>query len=81
MPVFSQKLLPSYHSLITFKCIIKDSTTFRTQSYYSKCLSDDAVAKLKETISVLILGPPGVSPELSHYKISPAAVHSIAVSL
>lgn len=80
MPVFPQKLLPSYHSLITFKCIIMNSSTFRTQSYYSKCLSVDAVAKFKETISVLISRPPGVCPELSHYKISPAVVDSIAVS-
>lgn len=76
--VFPQNPLLSDHSLITFTFMIKDSSIIRTQSYYSRCLSDNAVAKFKEVIPVLIPGPPCVSPEINHYNLSPAEVDSIA---
>lgn len=37
---------------------------WRTQSYYSRYLSDDAVAKFEEAIPMLIPEPPRVSPEI-----------------
>ncbi|XP_056914922.1 uncharacterized protein LOC130540060 [Takifugu flavidus] len=76
--VFPQNPVLSDHSLITFTFMIKDSSTLRAQSYYSRCLSDNAVAKFKEVIPVLIPGPPCVSPGINHYNLSPAEVDSIA---
>lgn len=41
------------------------------------CLSDNAVAKFKDVIPVLTLGPPCVCTESSYYNLSPAEVDSV----
>lgn len=76
--VLPQNPLLSDHSLITFTFMIKDPFRLGTKSYYSRCLSDNAVAKFKEAIPALIPGPPCVSPGINRFNFSPAEVDSIA---